>query len=71
MGEIVETHVDEDKADDSKRAGIDISKINPLIYCAEAREYWDIGILLGYGFNAGKELKEKIEKKMNSEGHNK
>jgi len=62
LGEIVESHVDEDKADDSKRAGFDISKINPLVYCAEAREYWTMGKLLGYGFNVGKEIKKKVIK---------
>ena len=35
-------------------------KINPLVYFAEAREYWTIGEKLGYGFSAGKEIKEKI-----------
>ncbi len=62
LGEVVESHIDEDKADNSKRAGFDISKINPLVYCAEAREYWTLGNLLGYGFKAGKEIKKKIEK---------
>ncbi len=59
LGEIIETHVDTDKADESKRAGIDISKIDPLIYCAKAREYWSMGNFLGFGFHAGKEIKEK------------
>jgi flavin reductase (DIM6/NTAB) family NADH-FMN oxidoreductase RutF len=62
LGEILETHIDEDKADESNRAGIDISKIDPLVYCTQAREYWDIGNLLGYGFHAGTEIKEKIRK---------
>ena len=62
LGEIVETHVDEDKTDESKRGGLDISKINPLVYCAEAREYWSMGTFLGYGHDAGKELKEKRER---------
>lgn len=57
LGEIVETHIDQDKCDDSKRAKIDIFKVDPLIYCAEVREYWGLGHFLGYGFNAGKELK--------------
>jgi flavin reductase (DIM6/NTAB) family NADH-FMN oxidoreductase RutF len=67
LGEIVETHIDEDKADKSKRAGIDISRIKPLIYCAEVREYWDMGNLLGYGFDAGKEIVNKMENSMKSE----
>ena len=61
LGEIVETHIDAEKADESKRAGIDISKINPLVYCAEVREYWTIGNMLGYGFNAGKEIRAKLK----------
>jgi len=60
LGEIVETHVDKDKVDASKRAEIDISKINPLVYCAKVREYWTIGNLLGIGLNAGKEIKKKL-----------
>lgn len=62
LGEVLESYVDEDKADKSKRAGFDMSKINPLVYFAEAREYWTVGEMLGYGFNAGKEIKEKIKK---------
>ncbi len=61
LGEILESHVDEDKVDTSKRAGFDVLKINPLVYFAEAREYWSVGEKLGYGFNAGKEIKEKIK----------
>ena len=61
MGEIVETHIDEDKADESKRGGIDISKIDPLVYCAEVREYWSLGDFLGFGFNAGREIKQKLK----------
>ncbi|MGI9571412.1 MAG: flavin reductase family protein, partial [Desulfobulbia bacterium] len=61
LGEIVETHIDKDKADESKRAGIDISKINPLVYCARVREYWTIGNMLGIALDAGKEIKEKLK----------
>jgi flavin reductase (DIM6/NTAB) family NADH-FMN oxidoreductase RutF len=56
LGEILETHVDEDKVDLSEKGKIDISKINPLVYCAKVREYWSMGDKLGYGFEAGKEL---------------
>jgi len=59
LGEILESHVDGDKADKSKRAGFDLLKINPLVYFAEAREYWTVGEKLGYGFSAGKTIKEK------------
>ena len=61
MGEIVETHIDEDKADASKYMGIDISKINPLVYCARVREYWTMGNMLGFGLQAGKEIKKKLK----------
>jgi hypothetical protein len=39
-----------------------MAKINPLVYFAEAREYWTVGKMLGYGFDIGKEIKEKIKK---------
>lgn len=55
FGEIVETHIDEDKINTSNMK-IDISKVNPLVYCATVREYWKLGEKLGTGFNAGKEL---------------
>ena len=61
LGEIVETHIDKDKADASKCMEIDISKINPLVYCARVREYWTMGNLLGFGLQAGKEIKEKLK----------
>lgn len=65
LGEIVETHIDEEKADKTNRAGIDISKVNPLVYCAKVREYWTIGNMLGLGFNAGKEIGGKTRKTKN------
>ena len=61
LGEIVETHMDKDKADASKRMEIDISKINPLVYCARVREYWTMGNMLGFGLQAGKEIMEKLK----------
>jgi flavin reductase (DIM6/NTAB) family NADH-FMN oxidoreductase RutF len=61
LGEIVETHVDEDKADESKRAGLDMAKVNPLVYLAEAREYWELGKFLGPSFNVGKEIRERLK----------
>ncbi len=63
LGEIVETHIDEDKMDLSNRARIDISKVNPLVYCAEVREYWNLGKKLGNGFSAGKGILQRIKKK--------
>jgi len=55
FGEIVETHIDEDKINTSNMK-IDISKVNPLVYCATVREYWKLGKKLGKGFNVGKDL---------------
>ena len=56
LGEILESHVDEDKVDLSKKDKIDMSKVNPLVYCAKVREYWSMGDKLGDGFEAGKKL---------------
>ena len=53
--------MDKDKADASKRMEIDISKINPLVYCARVREYWTMGNMLGFGLQAGKEIMEKLK----------
>jgi flavin reductase (DIM6/NTAB) family NADH-FMN oxidoreductase RutF len=38
IGEIVATHIDKDKLDDKGRP--DIAKIQPIVYCTGAREYW-------------------------------
>ncbi|MCX7710174.1 MAG: flavin reductase family protein [Clostridia bacterium] len=60
MGEIVETHIDEDKVEFvNNRPQIDISKTNPLVYCATVREYWELGKKLGNAFQSGKELLNK------------
>ena len=56
VGEILETHVDEDKIIDAEKGKPDVSKLDPLIYCNRLREYWTIGEKLGNGFSAGKEL---------------
>jgi flavin reductase (DIM6/NTAB) family NADH-FMN oxidoreductase RutF len=54
FGEIVETHIDDDKLENIKSGKIDISKVDPLVYMATVREYWTIGRKLGNSFNAGK-----------------
>ncbi len=59
MGEILETHVDDDKVIDAKKLKLDISKIDPLVYCSRIREYWSMGKKLGDGYNAGKALIKK------------
>lgn len=68
LAEIVETHLDEDKVDPSNRANIDISKVNPLVYCAEVREYWSLGKKLGNGFSSGKEIIKRIKEKDTDNG---
>lgn len=57
MGEVVETHIDEDKVIfANNQLQFDISKINPLVYCATVREYWSLGKKLGNAFQSGIEL---------------
>ncbi len=61
VSEIVETHIDKDKLKSSDKkdlSKIDISKVNPLVYCATIREYWNLGKKIGKGFKSGKDLKE-------------
>jgi len=58
FGEIVETHIDSDKIDDINNE-IDIEKVNPLVYCARIREYWELDKKIGNGFEAGKEIIKK------------
>jgi flavin reductase (DIM6/NTAB) family NADH-FMN oxidoreductase RutF len=65
FGEIVETHIDSDKINDINNE-IDIEKVNPLVYCARIREYWELGKKIGKGFESGKEIvknQEKVENK--------
>ena len=57
LGEIVETHIDAEKIiKNNVKNKIDVSKVNPLIYCAGIREYWQLGNKVGEGFSAGKKL---------------
>lgn len=63
VNEIVETHIDEDKIEISNKnksdvSKIDISKVNPLVYCATVREYWKLEKKIGEGFEAGKDLQK-------------
>ena len=59
LGEIIETHIDDDKIIDPQKNKIDILKVNPLVYCTTVREYWNLGEKLGDGFHAGKEILKK------------
>lgn len=57
-GEILQTHIDEDKIVDPEKAGsLDILKVNPLIYYSGAREYWTLGEKAGKAYEVGKGLK--------------
>jgi flavin reductase (DIM6/NTAB) family NADH-FMN oxidoreductase RutF len=53
IGEIVATHIDEDKLDEKGRPIID--KIQPIVYCPDARQYWtNLSTMSGlYGFTRG------------------
>ena len=53
IGEIVETHIDDDKCENGS---IDIAKVDPLVYCSTIREYWSIGNKIGDGFSEGLKL---------------
>jgi flavin reductase (DIM6/NTAB) family NADH-FMN oxidoreductase RutF len=50
VAEIVATHIDEDVLDDKGR--IDVKKLDPLVYCTKAREYWGAlsEFIGGYGY---------------------
>lgn len=60
FGEIVENHIDSDKIDKDNKE-INIKKVNPLVYCARIREYWDLGEKIGNGFKAGKEILKNVK----------
>jgi len=53
LGQIVALHVEEDIQKEKGR--IDILKAHPFVYCPGAREYWNLGKILGiHGFTKGK-----------------
>ncbi|TCL59756.1 flavin reductase (DIM6/NTAB) family NADH-FMN oxidoreductase RutF [Hydrogenispora ethanolica] len=57
LGKVVNTRIDSDKVRIvDNRPMIDIVQVNPLVYCATIREYWNLGGKLGDAFKAGKEL---------------
>lgn len=59
IGEIVETHIDNDKIKDIKHWGtIDIEAINPLVYISGAKEYRKLGEKIGDAYKIGNELNE-------------
>ena len=61
LGEILETHVDEEHFDSSNRANINITSLQPLVYCPIIREYWSLGEKLGKGLDAGKAILKAVE----------
>lgn len=57
IGEIVETHIDNDKIKDIKNWGtINIEAINPLVYISGAKEYRELGSKIGDAYKIGEEL---------------
>ena len=60
VGEIAETHVDEDKIRDVSTPGsIDIAAINPLIYFSGARQYWNLKEQTGNAYSIGREMENE------------
>lgn len=58
IGEIVETHIDEDKIEDVKHWGsINIEAFKPLVYISGLKEYRVLGNKIGDAYKIGKELK--------------
>jgi len=60
LGEIVETHIDT-ACVDAETQKIQIAQIDPLVYCAVIREYWSLGAKLGNGFQAGRDLANRLK----------
>lgn len=60
VAEIVATHIDEEILEDDGR--INIEKLNPLVYCTQARQYWaGLSAMIGkYGFTSA-ELKARLK----------
>jgi len=62
LGEVVETHIDEDKiSNEANKEKIDITKVNPLVYCATVREYWGLGEKLGLAFSNTSLKREELK----------
>ncbi len=59
VGEILQTHVDEDKLGSDREPGsLDIMAVDPLIYYSGVREYWRLGEKVGDAYQIGKKLKK-------------
>lgn len=55
IGEIVETHVDEDVLTNGK---IDVSKVEPLLFDMGTMKYWGIGEEIAQCWSVGKQMKK-------------
>ena len=60
LGEIVETHVTA-TCIDAETGKIQVAQLDPLVYCAVIREYWALGAKLGNGFQAGRDLANRLK----------
>jgi flavin reductase (DIM6/NTAB) family NADH-FMN oxidoreductase RutF len=60
VGEIVQTHVDEDCLTDGVP---DVSKLDPLVYATGTRTYHGVGPAVAQAYRAGLELRAKGEKR--------
>jgi flavin reductase (DIM6/NTAB) family NADH-FMN oxidoreductase RutF len=56
VGEIVETHVDEDALADGDV--IDVPGLDPLVYITSASQYYSLGKPVAKAYNAGKKFKK-------------
>ena len=64
IGQIVETHIDADKYENDT---IDITKVDPLVYCSTIREYWSIGNKIGDSFSDGLDLYRETSNKLDKD----
>jgi flavin reductase (DIM6/NTAB) family NADH-FMN oxidoreductase RutF len=59
IGEIVETHIDTDKLEDtSKHGSLRPDLVDPLLYFSGVREYWGLGKKVGNAYKVGRNLKK-------------
>lgn len=62
LGEIVETHADEDILRDPEGDLIDVDALDPLIYLAGVREYRRLGEKVADAFSAGRSLVDRSKR---------
>lgn len=58
FAEIEQLHIDSDKTSCINRAGIDVDKVNPIVYFPTIREYRKTGEKIGEAFKEGNKIKE-------------